>query len=208
MESTTPPPAEEPTPEAAAEKERQVRGRALERKVMAATYAELARVGYDKLSFEQVAEVAGVNRTTLYRRWATRRELVQAALADDLSRIPDFPDTGSFRQDLLAGLRIFRDLARDPATGAVMRMLCGGQLHPDIAEFVDRISREKSKRWEELYEKAIARGELPARTDVHLFGVMAAGAVQNLVLFLREPCDDARLETIIDMLFYGVMSSG
>ena len=63
---------------------RQVRGQALVAKVMDATIAELARVGYESISIEQVAVVAGVNKTTLYRRWATRRELVRAALSQPL----------------------------------------------------------------------------------------------------------------------------
>ena len=43
---------------------------------IAATFAELADAGYSALSLERVARRAGVNKTTLYRRWGTREELV------------------------------------------------------------------------------------------------------------------------------------
>ncbi|WP_125953687.1 MULTISPECIES: TetR/AcrR family transcriptional regulator [unclassified Novosphingobium] len=45
-----------------------------------ATWALLARVGYDGLTFEAVAEAAGISRTTLYRRFSAKSELVANAL--------------------------------------------------------------------------------------------------------------------------------
>lgn len=45
-----------------------------------ATWALLVSRGYDGLTFEAVAETAGISRTTLYRRFATKAELVADAL--------------------------------------------------------------------------------------------------------------------------------
>jgi AcrR family transcriptional regulator len=46
------------------------------RGVMEATLAELALTGYGALRIEDVAVRAGVNKTTVYRRWPTKEELV------------------------------------------------------------------------------------------------------------------------------------
>ena len=180
-----------------------MRGKALVAKVLTATIAELARVGYENLAIEQVAEVAGVNKTTIYRRWATRRELTQAALAQIGDMIPGPPDTGSLRGDLSQSLQMFRDLTRQPGIMGLMRMLCGGQLHDDIAQFAESIREAKEAESMLIYTRAIERGELPADTDIWLLNTLAAGAIQNLVLFLHDPCDDRRIGQIVDLLLDG-----
>ena len=50
--------------------------------VLTATAEELGRSGYAALRIEDVAERAGVNKTTIYRRWPTKAALVKAENAD------------------------------------------------------------------------------------------------------------------------------
>jgi AcrR family transcriptional regulator len=45
-----------------------------------AVIEELAAASYERLSIPDVAERAGVNKTSVYRRWPTRSDLVRAAL--------------------------------------------------------------------------------------------------------------------------------
>ena len=54
----------------------QVRGPRLVEKVLQVTLEEVGRVGFAALSVETVAALAGVNKTTIYRRWPTKFELV------------------------------------------------------------------------------------------------------------------------------------
>ena len=61
----------------------------------------LAEVGYDRLTMDAVAARARAGKTTIYRRWPGKAELVVDAL-NSLKGIPDIPDTGSLRQDLRA----------------------------------------------------------------------------------------------------------
>lgn len=62
------------------------------------------RGGYDRLTLDEVAARTGRAKTTLYRRWSTKEELVLAALRS-AGRPPEaeqLPDSGSLRSDLLA----------------------------------------------------------------------------------------------------------
>src|SRR6266511_5046821 len=68
---------------------------------IAATLAELAERGYAALSLESIARRAGVHKTTLYRRWGTREELVLEAMLARAGEHISVPDTGSLRGDLL-----------------------------------------------------------------------------------------------------------
>src|SRR5512138_1266815 len=74
--------------------------------VLEATLDVLARDGIVSLSFESVAELAGVSRTTVYRRWPTREDLVRAALVRLAELQPVARDTGTVRGDLIEFVRL------------------------------------------------------------------------------------------------------
>ena len=90
-------------------------------RIVAATGELLVEKGYGRLSTEEVAERAGVHRSTVHRRFPTRAELV-AHLMTTLARerVP-VPDTGSLAGDLLAFARDVRRATPDPIAGALTR---------------------------------------------------------------------------------------
>ncbi len=110
----------------------------VEGRVLAAAAAEFRQGGYDALSIDRVAERAGVAKTTLYRRWATKAELVVALIANLREEVP-FEPSGDPRGDLntlvttiAAGLTatpttLIADLAaaaaREPRVGEGVRAL-------------------------------------------------------------------------------------
>lgn len=57
--------------------------------ILAGARALLAEVGYATLTVDAVAERVGVAKTTVYRRWPTKRELIAAALTASASSAPD-----------------------------------------------------------------------------------------------------------------------
>src|SRR5277367_6924805 len=59
----------------------------------------LAEIGYDRLTIDSVAARAHASKTTIYRRWSGKAELVVDAL-NCLQRSRPAPDTGSLRGDL------------------------------------------------------------------------------------------------------------
>jgi AcrR family transcriptional regulator len=73
--------------------------------ILDAALAVLAAHGYEGMTIDMVAAEAAMARATVYRRWATKSDLVLDAVSR-LSRsdvdADDLPDTGSFRGDMLA----------------------------------------------------------------------------------------------------------
>ncbi|GDY59700.1 hypothetical protein SVIO_103230 [Streptomyces violaceusniger] len=69
----------------------------------------LSEVGYERLSLTEVCRRAGASTKTVYRRWASKDELMTAALRRAVVRSVDEPfevvATGSLRGDLLENLR-------------------------------------------------------------------------------------------------------
>lgn len=70
-----------------------------ERRILSAAAGELQQRGYDAMSVERVAAEAGVAKTTLYRRWPTKAQLVVALITELREDVP-FRPTGDHHRDL------------------------------------------------------------------------------------------------------------
>ncbi|WP_431683491.1 TetR/AcrR family transcriptional regulator C-terminal ligand-binding domain-containing protein [Kitasatospora sp. KL5] len=135
-----------------------------------------------------VALRAGVNKTTLYRHWPTKGALVRAALIGAGRLELDVPDTGSLRGDLEALVRqVVSLLTAPPASDVVVAALGAATRAPELADaaadfFADRIAREQA-----VFDRAAARGELPADVEPALVMDLLAGAVWLRVVLRRRP---------------------
>lgn len=178
------------------------RGEPLVAKVLEATLDEVARVGPDKLSIEEVAARAGVNKTTIYRRWPNREALALSAF-EAASWNGGLPDTGSLAGDLRAYLYAFRDVCRTPAMLAVLRMQLDGEDHGELGRLVrERISASQCAALL-MFTRALARGELPPGIDTALLRDALLGSAQYLALAYDQPCSDAKLDALASLILVG-----
>jgi AcrR family transcriptional regulator len=186
----------------------QLRGERVVEKILEATLEEMALSGFSGLSMEAVAERANVAKTTVYRRWPTRGDLVVSAMrqvADDIVRVED---TGSVRGDLERLLSSFRDFVSTPRGQSLMRMMLTEVSNSEIVDFVRRFREEKSHEPHELIVRAIARGELPRDTDASILLDVAFGAVQHYACFMQARVSDAQIAQIIDLVLLGAEHGG
>ncbi|WP_163505421.1 TetR/AcrR family transcriptional regulator [Fodinicola acaciae] len=139
------------------------RGDALEAAILDAAWAELAEVGYPRLTMEAVANRARTSKPVIYRRWPTRAELVVAAMRHKLPPFLERIDTGSIRTDLITLLeRVahrFDGVPNDTVPGllaetfgnpAVMASLRTQIAATDVRGYMTA-----------MLERAVERGELP-----------------------------------------------
>ena len=139
------------------------RGVALEEVILESAWAELAAVGYERLTMEGVAARAQTGKQVLYRRWRNRAELAVAAVNHHVGpALTTPPDTGSLRGDLLALLEATarRISGVDPG---ILRGILGEFLDEDNA-FVPTMPTLVAT----LLDRAVARAEvaharIPAR---------------------------------------------
>lgn len=138
------------------------RGALLEQAILDAAWAELAEVGYSRLTIEAVAARAGTSKPVIYRRWANRAELVLAAWSNQVPVSQATPDTGALRTDLLA---LFTRVARrvDTMMGEMIAGVMGEAFgHPEVAALLQE--RLKSSPLHgtvrTIVERAVDRGEL------------------------------------------------
>jgi AcrR family transcriptional regulator len=160
--------------------------------VLDAVRAELAEVGHEGLTVEGVAARAGVHRTTVYRRWRDVGGLLVDVI--DAAGETDWqpPDTGSLRGDLTALNREIQESLVVRPSFAVALM--AASFHSEqAARAQTRLWADRYAQCEVLVERAVERGELPAR-DVDARGLLIAATAplyHQLVLLRADP--DPRL---------------
>ncbi|WP_270071485.1 TetR/AcrR family transcriptional regulator [Streptomonospora mangrovi] len=156
--------------------------------VLEAVRAELGEHGYDGLTVDSVAARAGVHRATVYRRWGD----VGGLLADVLDAAGDDdwrpPDTASLEDDLTALNQEIQDAmsARPPVMAA---LIAASFRSEQAAEAQRRLWEDRYTRCEVVVERAVARGELPPRTDARQLLIAATAPLYHHLVLLRTPPD-------------------
>jgi AcrR family transcriptional regulator len=172
---------------------------------IAATLAELAESGYSALSLESVARRAGVHKTTLYRRWGSREDLVLEAMLERADAHISVPDTGSLRKDLLELARTAAANAATPEVAAMARAVAAESPHDS------RLAAANRRFWDErlaldgvIVERAIERGEIASGTEPRQVIESVLGPIHLRLLLTGEPIDRAFLEGIVDVVVDGI----
>ncbi|RKT15855.1 TetR family transcriptional regulator [Streptomyces sp. 1114.5] len=208
--ASTAPDAAQPAPEAAnaARAKGRPRSAAADRAILDATREALAEHGWGGLTMGHVASRAGVAKTTLYRRWPSKNELVVDAVATLFDELV-MPDLGSLRADIEAVVAQFADLLARPETqAALLALFAEGirdrQLHRRIREAIVDPQKRLVRQGRAA---AQARGELEADTDaaaareeVDIIFDTIAGTVEHRVLVSGEPITPAWTRRFTDLL--------
>nr|WP_255216536.1 TetR/AcrR family transcriptional regulator [Pseudenhygromyxa sp. WMMC2535] len=126
--------------------------------------AELAELGFAKLTIEGVAKAAGVSRTTIYRRWPSKSELVAAAMEPLLAPYAREIDSGSLVEDLLALMEILSENLGRPKARELIRVLNDPSLREVARSSADRAFAAFLR----VFEHAQARGEIGPEEDVEM----------------------------------------
>jgi AcrR family transcriptional regulator len=184
--------------EAAARTRPPGRGPKVRAAVLAATLSELGQAGYASLTVENVARRAGVHKTTVYRRWKTREDLVADAVADLAAAQVPFPDTGDIGADLHSLALSFVRLMNSPAGRAIAAAtLSDAGRIPEIDQAKRHFFADRFQRAAPIVAGAITRGELPAGTDpAELIKTLIAPIYLRL-LVTAEPISDATAATAV-----------
>ena len=182
------------------------RGKSIEQRILAETLRELAEHGVAGASIARIAEAAQVNKTSVYRRWATKEELVAAALEDTLrSTAEELRDTGSLRGDL--GLLLELVVARLGALGG--RALVLASMSDAAGDAVAALAGDPLRRTQEaavaLVSRAIERGEWDGeRFQPEAVFAMLTGGVMHRLLLERQPVTEGWARTVAEVIARGV----
>ncbi|MFF6877967.1 TetR/AcrR family transcriptional regulator [Streptomyces sp. NPDC012474] len=180
--------------------------------ILAATREALVELGWSKLTLGDVATRAGVAKTTLYRRWAGKNELVVDAVAELFDELELF-DRGSLAADIEGVVLQFASiLALPEARSGLMAVVAEATRDEALRERIRASVVDRQKRLVLAGRaRAQARGELPAEPDpassartVDLIFDMVAGAVVHRTLVSAEPADEEWVHRFTGVLLRGL----
>jgi AcrR family transcriptional regulator len=182
--------------------QRQGRAAKVVASVLQATGEELNRVGYANLRVDEVAERAGVNKTTIYRRWPTKAVLVSDTLDSHFQTERPLPETGSLRGDILDYLTNMVTLSRTAMWRGIFTAL-SGRTDPEVEAVARKLYlRERGFRTR-LVQRGIERGELPKAVDAQLIGDMFSAPILRRLLTFGEEVEREYIESVIDVTLAG-----
>lgn len=191
------------------------RSAAADTAILAATREALVELGWSKLTLGDVATRAGVAKTTLYRRWAGKPELVVDAVAELFDEL-ELPDRGSLAADIEGVVLQFAAiLARPEAKSGLMAVVAEATRDDALRERIRASIVDRQKRLVlEGRARAQARGELPPEPDreeaartADLIFDMVAGAVVHRALVSGKPADEEWVRSFTRVLLQGLASS-
>lgn len=185
------------------------------RAVLQAAALELARSGYVAFRIEDVATRARVNRTTIYRRWPTKADLVSAILRSFGGPRPqslpgplrEQSGPGGLREQLLQLADDFVERARSAEGKGVARIAESELDHPEVAALAREVRAQFRAPWMAVVQRAIECGELKASLDVALVVDTMLATIRMRVFRPREKVDRHFLGALIDLVLEGAATT-
>jgi AcrR family transcriptional regulator len=164
----------------------------------------LADKGPGGFTVDEVAARAGCGKATIYRRWPSRANLLLDT-AHSMGLEPERVDTGSVRDDLVRLITQLATKLRDTPAGRIMPgVIAEASVNPEMRQVLSAFVRDRRERPREVVERAIARGQLPADTDVELVLDMVGAVPFYRELVSGEPMDEADARRVVDVVLAAV----
>ncbi len=175
--------------------------------VTSAALEALAEGGFEGLCVEDVAQRAGVAKTTVYRRFPTRDDLIAGTLERLNDDLPSAPPPGPVRDRLVGLLSDIRRRTPGSVRGRIlMHAAAAGQREPDLAELVQaRVLAPRRRVIRDVIADAIASGEVRDDVDVDAVIPVLVGSMIYLGMWdMTSVAQDVTVESTVDTILRGM----
>ncbi|MHC5596747.1 MAG: TetR/AcrR family transcriptional regulator [Nostoc sp.] len=174
--------------------------------ILQATLDLLAEVGYESMSIEAIASRAGVGKTTIYRRYTSKEELVADAIESLREELP-IPDTGSFWGDMdilinNAAKKIDSPLGRQ----TLALIISTASNNPQFAEvYWTKYTKLRREALSKVLKRAKSRSEIHKDADIELIIDLLSGSLYYALIFkpITEPVE-AYMRRTMNLLLKGI----
>jgi AcrR family transcriptional regulator len=172
--------------------------------ILSATLDLVTDQGFGGLTVEAVAARAGVGKATIYRRWATREELLIAA-TERLMLHEELPDNGSLRDDLVSWYwEKFRTKAERSGDRLMALVIAEATANPELKALLTQFISDRRRAVSVVVDRALERGEIDASVDSGLLMDLVAGTLLHRSLFGDRSLRRVDVERVVDAALAGV----
>jgi AcrR family transcriptional regulator len=174
-----------------------------------AVFELLSEVGYDRMSMDAVAARARASKATIYRVWPSKPDLVIEALTHRFGDIPEPPDTGTLRGDLIALMTGACRIASSADGSVVTGLMTAAARDAGLSRTLYQCTYQmKHAVHETIVNRATARGEIPPGTDPDLLHEVLHAMVLNRTICGAGPLDDVFVIHVVDDVLLPVLRRG
>jgi AcrR family transcriptional regulator len=170
----------------------------IDTEVVSAVLAALRVGGYSAVTIDGIARKVKRARTSIYRRWPSKRHLVVYAVLSEMGDKPA-PDTGALRADLEAVAESLLNAFAGPLGQALAGLVADMAEDAELAETIRQevlAARRRSMR--EALTRAGGRGEIRSDLDIELVLDMLTGPFYFRTLFGHAPLSRRMTREIVD----------
>jgi AcrR family transcriptional regulator len=176
-------------------------------RVHAAALAEVAERGANDANLASIARRAGIAKSTAYLRWPNLLDLLAEAVVEVVDYGPA-PDTGRFRDDLLALAELVVQVSMVPPVLELhlQFMAMGDRAPAAYRRFQERDLPLGVTRGRIVFERARQRGEIGEAVDpeVATSAFMGALLLHALISPAHAGPDDAARAAVVDLFVDGL----
>ncbi len=149
--------------------------------------------------------VAGVHKTTVYRRWLTKAALTADAASLKSADAVPIPDTGTLAEDLrMLAREVVSNIGTDVGARRYRSIAAASATSDELTTAMHGFWAERLTLSAVIVERAIERGELPASSDANLIIEAVIGPLWVRLLLTGEPITEALADQAVEIVTRGI----
>lgn len=174
--------------------------------ILEATMALLSEQGYRAVTVDAIAARAGASKSTIYRRWPTKENLVIAAFARSPMLVA--PGRGSLESRLAALVSQFAGYMQQTPLGRVLPALVAERAHnPALDAALAPLVAARRAGVVAVLREGIAQGELPRGTDPETVVDLLLGPVLQRIMVMGRPVDPRFVKRVVGVVCAGLRAT-
>ncbi|TYQ25877.1 TetR/AcrR family transcriptional regulator [Pseudanabaena sp. UWO311] len=156
--------------------------------ILQSALALLAEVGFDAISIEAIASRAGVGKTTIYRRYSGKAELIADAIENIREEVL-IPDTGKLESDIDTLIEKAAQISLNPlGRQAVSMIISSASSNPEFAQiYWSKYLQPRREAFDIVIERAKSRNEVSQDLDSGLVFDTMSGIMLYALIFQPTP---------------------
>lgn len=166
-------------------------------KIISAACELLFEQGLAGASVDEISRRSGVAKTTIYRQWPTRTQLMRDACLRIGTPIAA-PDSGDTIRDINVFLKqLARALKKERWSSVLPSVIDAAEREPAVATMYAKLQESYSSPLKQLIRNGIKKGELSRSTNAPLLASALIGPLFFRRWFSREPLTNAFVDQIV-----------